>query len=63
MKLAGNSMRLDYAKHTTAIARAASKLAELCAQKKHDEVKDLAALIQKHAVDLEIWAMEQKGDK
>jgi len=56
-------MRLDYAKHTTAIARATSKLAELCAQGKHDQVKDLAALIQKHAVDLEIWAMEQKGDK
>lgn len=52
-------MRLDYATYVGGINRAASKLAELCAQKKHDEVKDLAALIQKHAVDLEIWAMEQ----
>lgn len=56
-------MRLDYAKHTTAIARATSKLAELCAQGEHDQVKDLAALIQKHAVDLEIWAVLEKKDK
>ena len=56
-------MRLDYAKHTTAIARAASKLAELCAQGKHDEVIEAAALIQKHAVDLEIWAVLQSDPK
>jgi DNA primase len=55
-------MRLDYAKHVGGINRAASKLAELCAQNKHDQVKALAALIQQHAVELEIWAMEQKGD-
>lgn len=56
-------MRLDYAKHTTAIARATSKLAELCAQGKHDKIIEAAALIQKHAVDLEIWAALEKKDK
>lgn len=56
-------MRLDYAKHTTAIARAASKLAELCAQGKHDEIISAATLIQSHAIALEMWAVLRKGDE
>lgn len=56
-------MRLDYATYVGGINRAASKLAELCAQGKHDKIIEAAALIQKHAVDLEIWAVLQSDPK
>lgn len=56
-------MRLDYAKHTTAIARAASKLAELCAQGKHDEIIEAARIINFRSAALEIWAVSEKKDK